>query len=78
MKLNTFFTSHAYFADVGKRACLGEPLARNTIFLFVTALVKTFDLRPVSNEALPTLEPIAGVTLGPQPFRAVVTLRNSQ
>lgn len=68
----------SYLSDLGKRACLGEPLARNTIFLFVTALIKTFDLRPVPNEALPTLEPIAGVTLGPQPFRAVVTLRHTQ
>lgn len=57
--------------------CLGEPLARNTVFLFVATLVKTFEFKPVPGEPLPSLEPIAGLTLSPQPYKAVVTLRST-
>lgn len=60
----------------GKRACLGEPLARNTFFLFMAGLVKTFDFQPVADEPLPTLEPIAGIVLGPRPFKSVVSVRH--
>lgn len=59
----------------GKRICLGEPLARNTIFLFTAALLKTFEFNPVPNEPPPTLEPVAGLTLSPKPFKAVVIPR---
>jgi hypothetical protein len=54
---------------------LGEPLARNTVFLFVASLVKTFEFNSVPNEPLPTLEPEAGIVLGPKPFKAVVIPR---
>nr|CAH0098576.1 unnamed protein product [Daphnia galeata] len=60
---------------IGKRICLGEPLARNTVFLFVASLVKTFELKSVPNKPLPTLEPEAGIILGPKPFKAVVIPR---
>ena len=57
--------------------CLGEPLARNTFFLLATTLVKTFEFKSVPGEPLPTLEPIAGITLSPKPYEAVVELRHS-
>ncbi|EFX83960.1 hypothetical protein DAPPUDRAFT_47261 [Daphnia pulex] len=60
---------------LGKRICLGEPLARNTVFLFVASLVKTFEFQSVPNEALPTLEPNSGILSSPKPFKAVVIPR---
>ncbi|XP_032795655.1 methyl farnesoate epoxidase [Daphnia magna] len=60
----------------GKRMCLGEALARNTVFLFMACLVKKFEFKPVPGEPLPTLEPIIGIVLGPKPFRAVAIPRD--
>lgn len=56
--------------------CLGEALARNTVFLFMACLVKKFEFKPVPGEPLPTLEPIIGIVLGPKPFRAVAIPRD--
>jgi methyl farnesoate epoxidase/farnesoate epoxidase len=59
----------------GKRICLGEPLARNTVFLFVACLVKTFEFKSVPNEPLPTLEANSGILSSPKPFKAVAIPR---
>lgn len=55
--------------------CLGEALARNSYFLFTAALVK-FSFSPVTDEPLPTLEPINGFALGYDGFKAVVCIRS--
>ncbi|XP_057381565.1 methyl farnesoate epoxidase-like [Daphnia carinata] len=60
---------------LGKRQCLGEPLARNSFFLFTTALVKAFQLKAIPDRPLPTLEPLTGVTNVYQGFQAIVTPR---
>ena len=61
-----------HISSVGKRICLGEPLARNTVFLFTAALAKTFEFKSLPNKPPPTLEPTIGLVLGPKPFQAVV------
>ena len=66
---------HLNWIYKGKRSCLGEPLARNTIFLFVTALAKTFEFKQVDGQQPPSLEPEFGFTLAPKPFRAKVLRR---
>ncbi len=60
---------------VGKRLCLGESLAKNTYFLFTTALFKKFRLEAIPNEPLPSLQPTNGLTLGYQGFKAVALPR---
>ncbi|XP_046454405.1 methyl farnesoate epoxidase-like [Daphnia pulex] len=57
---------------LGKRVCLGEALARNTVFLFIASFVKTFQLKSLPNQPPPTLEPAIGFVSNPQPFKAVV------
>lgn len=59
----------------GKRVCLGEPLARNTVFLISAALLKTFTFESMPNQPPPTLEPTLGAVLSPKPFKAVVVRR---
>ncbi|KAI9552867.1 hypothetical protein GHT06_020751 [Daphnia sinensis] len=59
----------------GKRMCLGESLARNTVFLFMACLVKKFEFKPVPGKPLPTLEPVVGIVLGPKPYKAVAVPR---
>ena len=64
-----------WIGGTGKRECLGKSLAINTFFLFVAALVKSFNFSRVAGEELPTLDPINGFTLGYQGFSAVVESR---
>ena len=55
--------------------CLGEPLTRNSYFLFTSALVKMFQFSVVPGQPPPTLEPVAGFTLAYDGFKAVAKLR---
>jgi methyl farnesoate epoxidase / farnesoate epoxidase len=59
----------------GKRYCIGESLARNCHYLFVAALVKTFQFTKVPGQPLPTLNPVNGFTLGYDGFLAVAMRR---
>ena len=56
--------------------CLGEALARNTLYLFVTGLLKSFQFQGIPNEPLPTLEAGMGFVLAYTPYRAIVKSRN--
>ncbi|CAO2588148.1 Cytochrome P450 2J6 [Lemmus lemmus] len=48
----------------GKRACLGEQLARSELFIFFTALMQNFTFKPSVNEKL-SLKFRMGLTLSP-------------
>ncbi|XP_049992354.1 cytochrome P450 2J4 [Alexandromys fortis] len=50
--------------SMGKRACLGEQLARSELFIFFTALLQNFTFKPPVNEKL-SLKFRMGLTLSP-------------
>uniref|UniRef100_A0A4X1WB90 Cytochrome P450 2J2 n=1 Tax=Sus scrofa TaxID=9823 RepID=A0A4X1WB90_PIG len=50
--------------SIGKRACLGEQLARTELFVFFTSLLQKFSFRPPDNEKL-SLKFRVGLTLSP-------------
>ncbi|KAL6030923.1 hypothetical protein STEG23_026897, partial [Scotinomys teguina] len=54
--------------SLGKRACLGEQLARSELFIFLTALMQKFTFKPPVNEKL-SLEFRMGLTLTPESHR---------
>src|SRR6218665_2621255 len=52
------------FCSIGKRSCIGEILARQSIFLFLTSLVQRFDIRPPEGlDSISVAEVIALVTV---------------
>jgi cytochrome P450 len=55
----------------GKRRCIGENLAKSSLFLFFTSLLHVFNIEPVGE--LPDLKGKDGITLSPHPFSAKFT-----
>ncbi len=54
---------------VGKRRCLGETLAKMTLYLFFTGLLSTFNLRKEHENDYLSSEPNMGGTLSPQHYK---------
>ncbi|KAM7324682.1 hypothetical protein ACRRTK_016987 [Alexandromys fortis] len=54
--------------SMGKRACLGEQLARSELFIFFTSLMQNFTFKPPVNEKL-SLKFRNGLTLTPVSHR---------
>ncbi|KAM9283237.1 cytochrome P450 2J2 isoform 2-T2 [Morus bassanus] len=54
--------------SIGKRACLGEVLARSELFLFFTALLQKFTFQAPPDTTL-TLQFKLGITMAPQPYK---------
>ncbi|NP_001153760.1 cytochrome P450 2J1 [Oryctolagus cuniculus] len=54
--------------SIGKRACLGEQLAKSELFIFFTSLMQKFTFKPPSDEKL-TLNFRMGITLSPVKHR---------
>ncbi|XP_072723773.1 cytochrome P450 2J2 [Ciconia boyciana] len=54
--------------SIGKRACLGEVLARSELFLFFTALLQKFTFQPPPDTTL-SLQFKLGITIAPQSYK---------
>ncbi|KFW82033.1 Cytochrome P450 2J1, partial [Manacus vitellinus] len=54
--------------SAGKRACLGEVLARSELFLFFTSLLQKFTFQAPPDTTL-SLQPLMGITMAPQPYK---------
>ncbi|KGL92893.1 Cytochrome P450 2J5, partial [Charadrius vociferus] len=54
--------------STGKRACLGELLARSELFLFFTSLLQKFTFQAPPNTTL-SLQYKLGIAVGPQPYK---------
>nr|KAG5708847.1 hypothetical protein BaRGS_009256 [Batillaria attramentaria] len=53
---------------VGRRVCLGEPLARMELFLYLATMIQHFRFLPPEDGQLPSLEGILALTHSPKPF----------
>ncbi|KAI5730597.1 hypothetical protein M8J76_015514 [Diaphorina citri] len=60
---------------LGKRRCLGEPMARTSLFIFLSSLLYHFNISIPSDEPLPAVTVLDGVTLAPAPYKACFTSR---
>lgn len=54
--------------SIGRRACLGEALAKMELFLFSAALFQRFQFLPASPNQIPPLTSVFGITLSPMNF----------
>ncbi|XP_063217519.1 methyl farnesoate epoxidase-like [Bacillus rossius redtenbacheri] len=60
---------------LGKRACLGESLARASLCVFFASLLQGFSLRLPEGDPPPSTRSRPGLTATPQPFRVELTPR---
>ncbi|KAK9880868.1 hypothetical protein WA026_013195 [Henosepilachna vigintioctopunctata] len=58
----------------GKHRCLGEALARANLFLLTATMLQNFDFSVPPGHKI-SMECTDGVTPGPKPFKALITLR---
>lgn len=58
--------------SVGKRRCLGESFAMETLFLFITSIFQKYKVSPDPENLKPDLESTGGFTNFPKPFKIVI------
>lgn len=62
--------------SVGRRACIGESLARMELFLFFTTLLQNFNINLPPGPEKPTLKPQIGlITASARPYKIKMTYR---
>ena len=59
--------------SLGKRQCLGEPLARAELFLLFTSLLQKFTFSTIPNQPMPSDEAVFGGTSTPKKYKMRVT-----
>jgi len=63
--------------SVGRRVCMGESLARDSLFLFTTILLQNFTLTVPEGREMPTMQPKFGqITSNPHPFQVSMKSRH--
>lgn len=55
--------------SMGRRSCLGEILAQQEIFLFLTALVQHFESQPPEGQSTVDYKEFVGITLSPTSYK---------
>ena len=62
-----------FFVLPGKRACLGEQLAKKELLIFFVSMLQRFRFRLADQQAAPNFKGIMGLTLSPHPYHVQVT-----
>jgi methyl farnesoate epoxidase / farnesoate epoxidase len=70
-----YFSADFEFFVSGKRRCMGENLAKSSLFQFFASFVHSYEFRVPDATALPSWEGIDGITLTPKPFQVILKPR---
>ena len=63
--------------SVGKRACLGETLARDELFLFLANIYQRFETKLAEESLNVGIEPKSSFLLGPQDYKIIIKERET-
>jgi len=75
-KTGTVINAHKILPfGLGKRVCLGEVLARATLFSFFTSVLQKYTLEKSSDHPEPSSTPIMGFTLSPESYHVNLKYR---
>ncbi|XP_032746786.1 cytochrome P450 2D26-like [Rattus rattus] len=71
------FVKHEAFVpfSAGRRACLGEPLARMELFLFFTCLLQRFSFSVPAGQPRPSDHGVYALPVTPQPYQLCAVVR---
>lgn len=58
--------------SLGKRQCIGENLARDTVFLFASNIFQRFSIRFDSSKPEPSFDPMEGFLLAPREYTLIM------
>ncbi|KAH9489501.1 hypothetical protein Btru_046888 [Bulinus truncatus] len=61
--------------SVGRRACLGESMAKTELFLYLANMLQTFEFLPVDPDHPPPMKYIVGITASPVPYEVRIVSR---
>ena len=70
------FFLNEFYGILGKRRCLGEALARPSLFLFFTYVIQYFNFDIASEYGTPDLNGYDGFTISPKPYYLTLSLRS--
>ncbi len=59
----------------GKRRCVGEVLARVSVFIYITRLLQRFNIKSPDGKKIPE-DIVNGMTAAPKPFKVILEPRN--
>lgn len=63
------------FMVLGKRRCMGENLAKSSLFLFFASFLHGFYIKMPNGEKLPDTTGIDGITLSPKGYKVILSPR---
>lgn len=75
-QLQTKLTERVAAFGFGRRICVGESLAWNTLFLFITTMIRTYKMNLIQGMEY-TFEPVVGGTCIPQKYTLKFTKRTT-
>lgn len=74
-QLNKNLVDKVLIFGMGIRKCLGEDVARNEIFIFITTILQKLKLKKCPG-ALLDLSPLYGLSMKPKPYQLLTETRS--